>query len=83
MKVIIQRVLSAKLTSNNQVISQIKNGLFVLVRITHTDNEVDIDHLTPKLLNLKLWGDEKKSWSKSVKDMDYQILLVSQFTLYH
>ena len=76
-------MLSAKLTSNNQVVSQIQNGLFVLVGITHTDNEVDVDYLTPKLLNLKLWGDEKKSWCKSVKDMDYQILLVSQFTLYH
>ena len=43
----------------------------VLVGITHTDNEVDIDYLTPKLLNLKLFGDDNKPWSKSVKDMDY------------
>ena len=55
----------------------------VLVGITHTDTEVDIEYLAPKLLGLRLWGDGNKSWSKSVKDMEYQILLVSQFTLYH
>ena len=57
----------------------------VLVGITHTDTEVDVEYLTPKLLNLRLWSDESsnKSWAKSVKDLNYQILLVSQFTLYH
>ena len=55
----------------------------VLVGITHTDTEVDADYLVPKLLNLKLWGDSSKPWSKSLIDMNYQLLLVSQFTLYH
>ncbi len=54
-----------------------------LVGITHGDNEVDVENLCPKLINLKLWDDGSKSWTKSAKDMDYQILLVSQFTLYH
>ena len=56
----------------------------VLCGITHDDNELDVDSLVPKLLKTRLWGDEAgKSWSKSVVDLDYQILLVSQFTLYH
>ena len=48
-----------------------------LVGITHEDNEVDVENLCPKLINLKLWDDGTKSWTKSAKDMDYQILLVS------
>ena len=43
----------------------------VLVGITHEDNEVDADYIAPKLLSLKLWGDENKEWSKNMKDMDY------------
>ena len=83
MRIIIQRVNSAKLTSGGQLVSEIGKGLMVLVGITHGDNELDIDNLTPKLLNLRLWGEGDKSWCKSLKEMDYQILLVSQFTLYH
>ena len=42
-----------------------------LVGITHGDNEVDVENLCPKLINLKLWKDGNKSWMKSVKDLDY------------
>ena len=83
MKLIIQRVLRAKLSANEKVVSEIGPGLMVLVGITHTDTEVDVDNLVPKILNLKLWGDETKSWNKSLLELNYQILLVSQFTLYH
>ena len=56
----------------------------VLVGITHTDTPVDIEYVVPKLLNLRLWADDKdKSWSKSLVDKQYECLLVSQFTLYH
>ena len=43
----------------------------VLVGITHSDNEVDVDYLANKIMGLRLWGDGKKSWSKNVKDLDY------------
>ena len=43
----------------------------VLVGITHTDTEVDIEYLAPKLLSLRLWGDENNRWSKSVKESDF------------
>lgn len=55
----------------------------VLCGITHTDNEIDIDYLVPKLLKTKLWANEKEDWKSSVVDQGFQILLVSQFTLYH
>ena len=57
----------------------------VLVGITHTDNYMDYEYLTKKILGLKLWPDAKgdKAWATNVVDNQYDILLVSQFTLYH
>ena len=52
--------------------------MMVLVGITHTDTPVDVEYLVPKLLALRLWSSEDgKSWNKGLKDMNYQILLVS------
>lgn len=56
----------------------------ILVGITHTDNHLDYEYLAKKILSLKLWGDDQgRSWSTNVVDNGYDILLVSQFTLYH
>jgi D-tyrosyl-tRNA(Tyr) deacylase len=56
----------------------------VLCGITHTDNQIDIDYLVPKLLKTKLFGAEDgEGWKQSVVEKGAQILLVSQFTLYH
>ena len=71
MRLVIQRVSRAKLSSNNIVVSEIGPGIMALVGITHEDNEVDVENLCPKLINLKLWGDGDKSWTKSAKDLDY------------
>lgn len=49
----------------------------VLCGVTHTDNQVDIDYLVPKLLKLKLWEHKGKAWNGNVVDMGFQILLVS------
>ena len=56
--------------------SQIGYGLYVLVGITHDDTELDVDNLLPKVLNTKMWHEGGK-WSKSVKDMNWEIMLVS------
>ena len=72
MRVIVQRVLRAKLTANDKVVSEIGPGIMALVGITHDDTEVDVEYLCPKLLNLRIWSDEKgKAWSKGVKDKDF------------
>ena len=55
MRLVVQRVLNATLTANQQVVSQIDQGLMVLCGITHEDNVLDIDNLVPKLLKTRLW----------------------------
>ena len=59
MRVILQRVLKAKLTANDKVVSEIGPGVMALIGITHEDTKMDVDNLCPKLLNLKLWADDK------------------------
>ena len=71
MRIVIQRVASGKLSAGGKLVSEIGPGIMALVGITHGDNEVDADYIAPKLLNLKLWGDGNKAWSKNMKDMDY------------
>ncbi|XP_075145438.1 D-aminoacyl-tRNA deacylase isoform X1 [Haematobia irritans] len=84
MKAIVQRVTSAKVTVSEELISSIGRGLCVLVGITHTDTEKDVEYLSRKLLSLRLFEDSSgKRWQKSVQDEKLEILCVSQFTLYH
>ena len=64
------------LSANDAIVSQIGYGLYVLVGITHDDCELDVDNLLPKVLNTKMWHEGGK-WSKSVKDMNWEIMLVS------
>uniref|UniRef100_A0A1A9WPD4 D-aminoacyl-tRNA deacylase n=1 Tax=Glossina brevipalpis TaxID=37001 RepID=A0A1A9WPD4_9MUSC len=84
MKAIVQRVTTAKITVGEEVINSIGRGLCVLVGITHTDTDKDVDYLSRKLLALRLFEDQNgKRWQKSVKDENLEILCISQFTLYH
>uniref|UniRef100_W8BB04 D-aminoacyl-tRNA deacylase n=1 Tax=Ceratitis capitata TaxID=7213 RepID=W8BB04_CERCA len=84
MKAIVQRVTAAKVTVGDELISSIGRGLCVLVGITHSDTEKDVEYLVRKLLALRLFEDTAgKRWQKSVKDEQLEILCVSQFTLYH
>jgi D-tyrosyl-tRNA(Tyr) deacylase len=81
MRVIIQRVLKASVTIDNNVKSCIKNGLLVLVGIEDADTDEDIKWLANKIVNLRIFDDENKVPNISVKEMGGDILLVSQFTL--
>ncbi|KAM7360201.1 D-aminoacyl-tRNA deacylase [Cochliomyia hominivorax] len=84
MKAIVQRVTVAKVTVGEELISSIGRGLCILVGITHTDTEKDVEYLSRKLLSLRLFEDQSgKRWQKSVQDEKFEILCVSQFTLYH
>ncbi|XP_055908890.1 D-aminoacyl-tRNA deacylase isoform X1 [Eupeodes corollae] len=83
MKTIIQRVTSAKVTVDEELLSSIGKGICVLVGFCKTDTEKDVDYMTRKVLSLRLFhDDEGKRWKKSVKDNNFEILCVSQFTLY-
>ena len=81
MKVVIQRVSNASVVISDKIYSVIESGLLVLVGITDTDTEEDIAWLTRKILNIRLFADQDGIMNKSVKEVDAELLLISQFTL--
>ena len=82
MKLVIQRVISSSLYIEGSLISQIKQGFVVLIGISKSDSENVIDKLVKKLLNLRVFEDENSKMNYSILDIEGEILLVSQFTLY-
>ncbi|KAG0127450.1 D-Tyr tRNAtyr deacylase-like domain-containing protein [Tuber indicum] len=79
---IIQRVLSASVTVDKEVVSSIGQGLLVLAAVAPYDTPKDVEAIANKILKLKVWDDEGGGrWKRSVLDLDHQVLLVSQFTL--
>lgn len=82
MRVIIQRVSEASVAIDNAVFAAIGNGLLVLVGIEDADNNEDIEWLSNKIVNLRIFDDSNKVPNISVKEMGGDILLVSQFTLH-
>ena len=77
----IQRVSECSVTIDNTVKSSINVGLLVLIGIEDSDNEEDIKWLSNKMVNLRIFDDENKVPNLSVKEINGDILLVSQFTL--
>ena len=82
MKVVIQRVSEASVTIDSQIVAQINQGLLILVGIESDDNLEDINWLVSKIVYLRIYGDENKVMNLSVKDIDGEIIVVSQFTLH-
>lgn len=82
MRAVVQRVAHASVTINDQCKSAIKQGLLVLVGIEDADTQDDIEWLSSKLVNLRIFDDENKVPNIAVKDTGGDILLVSQFTLH-
>ena len=82
MKVVIQRVSQASVTINDKIKSSIKKGLLILLGITPGDTQEDIDWLTRKIIGLRIFSDEEGAMNRSVVDVDGDILVISQFTLY-
>ncbi|HRG18113.1 MAG TPA: D-aminoacyl-tRNA deacylase [Flavobacterium lutivivi] len=82
MKAVIQRVSQASVTIDNEIVSEIKNGLLILVGIEDADAIEDINWLTSKIVNLRIFGDQNDVMNLSVKDIDGDIIIVSQFTLH-
>ncbi len=82
MRAVIQRVSKASVTINNIVKSEIGNGLLVLLGIEDADNFDDIEWLTKKIAQLRVFGDNAGIMNLSLKDVKGDILVVSQFTLH-
>ena len=82
MRIVIQRVSEASVTIDQQVAGEIQTGLLVLLGIEDADSQEDIDWLVKKLVNLRIFPDENGVMNTSVKDVDGDVLLISQFTLH-
>lgn len=79
---VIQRVTQASVTIENEIKGQIGLGFMILLGITHTDTQEDIEWLSKKIVGLRVFGDEEGKMNLDLKSVDGSILLISQFTLH-
>jgi D-tyrosyl-tRNA(Tyr) deacylase len=82
MRVVIQRVTQASVKVENAIVGSITNGLLVLLGIEDTDTFEDIQWLSNKIVNLRIFNDEQGVMNKSLLDVRGEVLLISQFTLH-
>lgn len=82
MRFIIQRVTQASCTVDNQITGKIDNGLCVFIGVSDTDNTKIADKMMSKLINMRIFSDSDGKTNLSLKDVNGQLLLISQFTLY-
>ena len=82
MKAVIQRVSQSFVTIDAEIVAEIQKGLLVLVGIEDSDSQEDISWLTSKIANLRIFADENEVMNLSLKDIDGEMIVVSQFTLH-
>lgn len=82
MRAVIQRVKKASCTVDNQITGQIQKGLMILLGVEEADTTEDLKWLGQKFINLRIFEDEQGLMNKSIQDVDGNILLISQFTLF-
>ncbi len=82
MRSVVQRVKTAGVSINNQIYSSINKGLLCLLGISPDDNEEDIKYIIDKITNMRIFQDDSDKMNRSVIDIDGEVLIVSQFTLY-
>jgi len=82
MRVVIQKVTEASVSIENQIVASIDKGLLVLVGIEDGDTNEDIAWLSSKIVNLRVFDDDNGVMNLSVKEVEGEVLIVSQFTLY-
>lgn len=82
MKVVVQRVKEASCEVNGTIVSSIKNGFLLLVGFTHTDTLKEVKYCAKKVSNLRIFEDENGKLNIGIKALNYDILSISQFTLY-
>ncbi|MDR7869846.1 MAG: D-aminoacyl-tRNA deacylase [Tissierellaceae bacterium] len=82
MRVVVQRVKEASVTVNGDIVGSINKGLLVLLGVGDEDDDKDLDYLVEKVLGLRIFEDENDKMNLSLLDVEGELLVVSQFTLY-
>lgn len=82
MRVVIQRVKKASVSIENSLKSEIRQGMLILVGIEDLDTQNDLEWLCNKIINLRIFDDQNKVMNLSIKDIEAEILVISQFTLF-
>lgn len=82
MRIVVQNVIDASVSIDNKIVGKISHGFCLLVGFTHSDNEAIVDKMVAKLLSLRVFADENGKTNLSLKDVNGEILSISQFTLY-
>jgi len=82
MRAVVQRVTRAKVTVENEISGEIKQGLVVLLGVARDDAKADADYLASKIVSLRIFDDEAGKMNRSLVDIGGGLLIVSQFTLY-
>lgn len=82
MKAVIQRINKGSVITEKQTVAETQKGLVVFLGITHGDTQKEINYLIRKIINLRIFSDDSGKMNLSVKDIEGEILLISQFTLY-
>lgn len=81
MRVVVQKVKAASVAVDKKIIASVKKGLLVLVGVENEDGQEDIDYLVKKIIQLRIFNDENGVMNQSVRDINGDIIVVSQFTL--
>lgn len=82
MRALLQRVTHASVTVDEKVVGQIGQGLLVLLGVGQDDSEVQIKTLADKIVHMRIFGDDEGKMNRSLLDIDGEVLVISQFTLY-
>lgn len=82
MKFLVQRVKNASVEVENKMVGKINKGFLVLIGITHNDTKKEADYLIKKLINLRVFEDENQKMNLNINQVNGELLLISQFTLY-
>lgn len=82
MKIVVQRVKNAQVEVQGKIVGKIQKGFLVLLGITHNDTQEEADYLVKKLCKLRVFTDENDKMNLALKDIEGELLIVSQFTLY-
>jgi len=82
MRAVVQRVKEAGVKVDNKIVGKISKGLLIFLGVGEEDSEIDLNYLVHKILGLRIFQDENDKMNLSVQDINGEILVISQFTLY-